>query len=545
MLTRLSCASLLLLLSLANLVACAPRRISGDLGRSEMCLTSENGRIALNEQRAEVKQAVQALSQIGSDGSYAVAGDRRGELGKHSSDRQKVFLDSVCKEYRDAPLVADRKIRTISELIRVAPGPQRYDPAKTVWQQLTGEGYERLVFLMQAVSIFKTSGISSTRDVKLAEYFSECDFRFILEKYLVPKKTIREEADYLRFVMERKAYAERAVEEKRCLPGEDEQLVLFRGEGILWPTSAEATAMRAVGSYYQNGCNRRFQKSAGIAEEECAQFRSEPYRTRMEFALAAARSLIAFSSTAQDVLSDLEKHFLLVDDQDGDSLPDGFSFDKNKVAGSELWRLFQNFSVAYMRSQWATFEQNRRDLKARLDEALKKAPEGTTLFRSGQADTDLKKLSPEERLRVFAVLLGRHVDFYKMGYYFPVTGLTTLYFSPLVSATPYISEAHKFSFKSYSLGGPREAKMSWLQIFHIRRDELFTGEKVMAGALPDLKNDWMDEVSLTAGKPLKENGSTDKIGMPGGSQFAALLWLGDLNPSDALLDYAQYFKFHK
>ncbi len=521
----------------SSVVSCTGK-FTPEIGEGQLCLADKSGRLHANAELPLVREALARLGAIEPDTSIGILSDNRGARKIAGEARPAAFLAGVCDQYRDRGDIIEERLRAFAALLVVPDGHQAYRRGDTVWRQLTADGYEQLVLLTQAISIF--AGRHSTDGSKESLQLSDCDYRFIFERYIAEGRRIYTPEDFESFERERKTFLLSAVQSGACTRKEIDDVILFRGEGLQWPTSAEANSMRAIENYFSGGCRN---KETQLSEERCREYRSTPFAVRMKFSEAAARALVSLAASHPQVVGKKDKHVILIDDRNGDGLPDGLTFDKRYPDGTHIWNAYQSTIVAFMQLRWQLFDTERKKLVELLSGYEQVLGRGIELMLSDADLSDLAPLSEDERMKRLATVFLRHVDYYKIGYFFGRTKLFFSFFSPWISTSPYLSEAHKFTFKSYALAGPRERRMSWIQIFRVPRSQLFT-KKVGARA-PSLDRDWFDESSIVPASSLKELGAVEKLGRPDPAHFGELLWLGRVEPTNALLDLARYGVFVK
>ncbi len=434
------------------------------------------------------------------------------------------FLDELCSEYRDRPEIIDDRARTFSEFIILRDEARAYSAEQPVWEQVTADDYR----LLEQFFSISAPGTDRERGNGIKPLLSECDLRFFLQNSR--SNRVPRNADELRrYAVQRDAFLNSALSSRQCSAEELDTVLLFRGEGILWPTSGEASAMRNAGRYYREGC-----RSGQISKQDCIRYSRMPFAIRENFARGALEALLNYPTKALASIggSAIIPRFLL-EDLDGDEVPEAARLNLQTSEGRALWNALARYANGLAGDSRTEITERREHLR----EAVRRIgarQTGVEIYRSQVAGgLPFERQTSAARAFSLAELFKAHYSYLQLYYLSLNTGFVGLLHSPLISATSDLSVAQRFAFRGAALSRPRSPEMRWMFVFRLPRGAIVTKSDVDSGVLPDWRNAWFDQRSFGF-EGAKAEKEFNAFGHPEAFRKAVLLWLGEAQAAPTL-----------
>jgi hypothetical protein len=291
-----------------------------------------------------IKQIVKKLNQVDSSSFYLYrdiekvyglcSGSKKNdeECRKQNNIPEDVstdahnFITIACGEFRDNPEMLLSKLQWTSRMNIAKDEKQTYDPAKGVWEQLTGPGYEKLVDISESLYFLRTKNIENTDsrltvDQRSVPAMSACEYRYILARYLATDWRIRNSEDLSQYEEGYNTFKRLGV----CKQSELDNYYEFRGDGNFKPLSLESNAMIWNARLFSKNCTSTGEAKKGttLTDKDCKRYYKKPFRTRYNLSKEGFKRLFYYPMDFDDKMKAYKKELVFVtDDVNGDGISD-------------------------------------------------------------------------------------------------------------------------------------------------------------------------------------------------------------------------------
>lgn len=434
-----------------------------------------------------------------------------GALGLKGSGASR-FVSAVCAVYRDDPESRRSRLKALSQIYQVPDaGRQFFNPAESLWRQLTGNGYRGLISLSKNLSDFRASALGFGPGVMPGTWVSNpapplsvCELRFIFEKYLAAQRRLENKAELPGYEAELADYAG-----LHCTEQDRESVYLFRGDSGIVPTMYEARTMNLTQSgSIKNGPD----------------YAKAPAQIRRNGTLAIARALFFYPPSIDEYMAKIENPVIFTESGLTEKIAPFYTLNGASAASDEeLRKLFLNSKDQVPRGSSVTTDfiwdpkfQSASDLG--LSETFKSQTiEGRRL--------EWQRLS---------VVLNRHIGYYSTKLISPSADFYTDRVSPWLSTTAYPHQSVKFTQKGYNREQEIEPGLHWLTVFRVKKKTLFSATDLIAGKNPDLTRDWLNEQSFSSDYRAARELAWDRLGSPSPDEIDSVLLLNRITPPAGL-----------
>lgn len=496
-------------------------------GDFPICLSNGTSEFKINKEHPLYLEGRKRLKKANPSRSLYTPGRRRSE-----KKPIEAYFSKSCIEYHDSIDFLKAKLQLFASLNLVSQEEQTFNPETPLWSQVTAEGYQRIVLFFHRLE----SALANTEQDKLPAYSypSVCEMRLIFSKFIQSKDFEISKFDFEHYLAHRTAYLQEASQTGLCQSNDLESIYVFRGDATLNPLTPESTVMRAAEKLAHLQCD----SEEGALSSRCSLYREQPYTQRLFAAKAVLHRLLSPSILRSAVFADSDEHFLLVSDKDNDALPEALAFNKNNKEGLELHKELQRLMAWQMIAKKPERFLNRHlELIDRISRLLASEDSSVRLFLSGSKERSLNVSESD-----VGALLSRHSDFYGIHFLSFKPQLLSMFYSPWLSGTPFINEAHKFSFRGYAMSGRKGRKMHWMWVFRIQNKNLLNARTAKSGesgeksfSVDEIASKWIDERRYLSKELAQDENSFVRLSLPQPEEFDSLLWLGNIDTPDSLL----------
>ena len=199
------------------------------------------------------------------------------------------FLTILCGEFRDNVDLLEAKLKWVQNINLVKNQKQTYDENKGVWEQLTGLGYNALIW--QSADLYRLrfnalgDKINSykTVDQHSVDALTTCEYRYLLKYYLSKGKKVGYfEEDFAKYEHGLKKF----FATSECSEDEKTHYNEFRGDGNFKPQSLESNAFIWNTRVFSQNCQTTKTANPGsvLTNEQCENYFKHPFATRYNLA---------------------------------------------------------------------------------------------------------------------------------------------------------------------------------------------------------------------------------------------------------------------
>lgn len=207
------------------------------------------------------------------------------------------FLTILCGEFRDNVRMLKSKLEWVARMNIVQDGEQAYTKDKDVYEQITGQGYQKLVsFSSQLYSAREHALENAAPYLELKQNsvsaVTICENRYIFENFLSKNKSFYDTTldEY-----------EKGLEEykKSCSKHDLSYYYEYRGDGNFKAHSLESNAFIFVARDFANSCSSldKARRGTVLTDKDCSDYYSRPFKTRSEISKQGLRRLFFYPKT--------------------------------------------------------------------------------------------------------------------------------------------------------------------------------------------------------------------------------------------------------
>ncbi|MBT3983970.1 MAG: hypothetical protein HOE90_21625 [Bacteriovoracaceae bacterium] len=268
------------------------------------------------------------------------------------------FLTILCAEFRDDLAMLKSKLGWAERITVVPDMEQTYDPAKGVWEQVTGEGYHELVEFSEELyreRLGQTENTTSslTLEQDSVKAVTTCEYRFMLKNYL----STDEYLDLPTYESNLSAF----FAGTECSDDEKNHYNEFRGDGNYKPQSLESNAFIWNTRVYAKNCSTptTAKPKSILTDADCEGYFTMPFKTRYNLAKAGLYRLFFYPSKYNDLMKDYKRSLVFVtDDVNKDGIADMIVLDKSLQGEGETVEDKGADTVAKLRNKVQTMRKN-------------------------------------------------------------------------------------------------------------------------------------------------------------------------------------------
>ncbi|HTL13397.1 MAG TPA: hypothetical protein VL588_12965, partial [Bdellovibrionota bacterium] len=443
----------------------------------------------------------------------AANGDKPAGTPSNVNAVSAAYVTIVCGEFRDNVKMLERKLKWAKDIVVVPESAQGYDAHKGVWEQMTGEGYRKLVQVSEALYQARASELGASAssnldlDQKSVDGITGCEYRYILKNYLAGDAELQAWDNGKSYGEYKKGLAE-FVAGNECTQDEKDYYNEFRGDGNFKAESGESNGFIWNTRIYAKGCkdpNTHLEGKGNIlTDADCKNYFKAPWQSRSDLTQQGAMRMFFYPSTPEleRIMKDTGNSLVIItEDLNGDGVADMVTFDGNKAGGKAVLELRETAKQpggagTAARKQVAAYILKAASEQVKLAPAYKTALDaikpGSVTSTQGikiitdthaawkksymsTADKGFAKVFPDAKKAWdrLAVVLDRHTDWYqidmanlKIGFYQPT-------YSPWLASSYYIHESDNFTRPGYAMGTPGDGHRHWMYIQRVRKPDWF------------------------------------------------------------------------
>jgi hypothetical protein len=269
------------------------------------------------------------------------------------------ILTQICGEYRDNPEMLETRFKWLANMNILGNEEQQYDHNQDLWSQITGEGYQTLMKVIELLNEHREDdlsaihknmvigkskagkvivlGLTHVQEIDLHQVslppFSLCEFRFILSEKAKGKKVkdiAGDHAEYLlnytgKPVLAYEKIAENDVVEsaiagfqKDCSKQDLTTYLDFRGDGYLREKSIESNGNNWYARMYASACTWSKTKlkytastETALTDQDCKNYFDQPYATRTNHNLKGYLRLLFYPERIKASMDDFKGTIIL------------------------------------------------------------------------------------------------------------------------------------------------------------------------------------------------------------------------------------------
>ncbi|MBT3584860.1 MAG: hypothetical protein HN509_08125 [Halobacteriovoraceae bacterium] len=203
------------------------------------------------------------------------------------------MLTIMCGEYRDRLSTLKKKLQWLSKINLSQDSVQTYNRKKKVFDQMTGQGYQRLTEISKSLHKFRENklGALGSRhlevDQKSVQPMTICEYRYIMSEYLSKEKEVNGQLEYDAYEAGLTSFV---ADKKNCSRTDHAYYYEFRGDGNIKAQSLESNGQLWFSRAFSTSCTvdkktgvRKLGRSAwrsSMKDSDCNQYFKNPYATR-------------------------------------------------------------------------------------------------------------------------------------------------------------------------------------------------------------------------------------------------------------------------
>jgi len=497
----------------------------------------------------------------------AANGDKPAGTPSNVNAVSAAYVTIVCGEFRDNVKMLERKLKWAKDIVVVPEAEQGYDAHKGVWEQMTGQGYRKLVqvsealYQARATELGDGANASLDLDQKSVDGITGCEYRYILKNYLAGDAELQAWDNGKSYGEYKKGLAD-FVAGNECSQDEKDYYNEFRGDGNFKAESGESNGFIWNTRIFAKGCETPSKHLEGkgniLTDADCQNYFKAPWQTRSEQTLQGAMRMFFYPSTPEleRLMKDTGNSLVVItEDLNGDGVSDMVIFDGTKAGGKAALQARQAATQTggggtAARKTMAAYILKAASEQVHLAPAYKTALDaikpGTVTSTVGikvitdthsawkkafmsTPDKGFAKVFPDAKKAWdrLAVVLDRHTDWYqtdmanlKIGFYQPT-------YSPWLASSYYIHESDNFTRPGYAMGTPGDGHRHWMYIQRVRKPDWFNAQQMKA-AWPknlNLLSTWFDETTFSRSGLGSREKAWDRFGSVDPNEVEGALWL--------------------
>lgn len=204
------------------------------------------------------------------------------------------FLTILCGEFRDNISMLESKLEWVARMNIVANGAQAYSSEKDVFEQITGQGYQKLISFNSSLYDAREHALTNGEAQLELEQNSVpavtiCENRYIFSEFLSKNLSFHSttldeyEKNYLEF-------------KKSCSKEDLSHYYEYRGDGNFKAHSLESNAFIFVARDFANSCTSlsKARKGTVLSDIDCENYYKSPFKTRSEISKQGLRRLFYY-----------------------------------------------------------------------------------------------------------------------------------------------------------------------------------------------------------------------------------------------------------